>query len=195
MTRLESALRELAGELSRLQRGIALVGGLAVSARTEPRLTRDVDLAVAVVDDADAETLIRQLAAAGYSAVAVVEQETVKRLASVRLATAAEGSSGIVADVLFASSGIEPEVVAGADGARGMTASARRTLLSVPPRCAPIRHRSAHRRSTRPGRDGVCSSATSVSTLFGGTAAGALLGSRAAHGNLPLQTPGRRAER
>jgi predicted nucleotidyltransferase len=115
MTRLESALRALAGELSRLQRGIALVGGLAVSARAEPRLTRDVDLAVAVVDDADAETLIRQLAAAGYSAVAVVEQETVKRLASVRLATAAEGSSGIVADVLFASSGIEPEVVAAAE--------------------------------------------------------------------------------
>ena len=115
MTRLESALRALAGELSRLQRGIALVGGLAVSARAEPRLTRDVDLAVAVVDDADAETLIRQLAAAGYSAVAVVEQETVKRLASVRLATAAEGPSGIVADVLFASSGIEPEVVAAAE--------------------------------------------------------------------------------
>ena len=42
MTRLESALRALAGELSRLQRGIALVGGLAVSARAEPRLTRDV---------------------------------------------------------------------------------------------------------------------------------------------------------
>jgi len=33
----------------------ALVGGLAVSARTEPRFTRDLDVAVAVPDDAGAE--------------------------------------------------------------------------------------------------------------------------------------------
>jgi hypothetical protein len=81
----------------------------------EPRLTRYVDLAVAVVDDADAETLIRQLTAAGYRPIAVVEQEEVKRLATVRLATIGEAASGIVADVLFASSGIEPEVAAAAE--------------------------------------------------------------------------------
>jgi hypothetical protein len=39
----------------------ALVGGLAVSARTEPRFTRDADLAVAVASDAEAESLIRAL--------------------------------------------------------------------------------------------------------------------------------------
>ena len=31
--------------------GFALVGGLAVSARTEPRFTRDLDFAIAVADD------------------------------------------------------------------------------------------------------------------------------------------------
>lgn len=39
-----------------------LVGGLAVSARSDPRFTRDVDLAVAVDGDADGEALIRALA-------------------------------------------------------------------------------------------------------------------------------------
>lgn len=39
----------------------ALVGGLAVSARTEPRFTRDADLAVALASDAEAEALIREL--------------------------------------------------------------------------------------------------------------------------------------
>ena len=34
----------------------ALVGGIAVSTRTEPRFTRDLDFAVAVADDAAAET-------------------------------------------------------------------------------------------------------------------------------------------
>ena len=40
-----------------------------MSARAEPRLTRDADLAVAVTDDQDAETLVRDLRAAGYPAL------------------------------------------------------------------------------------------------------------------------------
>ena len=48
MTSFEGALREVTGHL-------ALIGGLAVSARTEPRFTRDADLAVAVTSDAEAE--------------------------------------------------------------------------------------------------------------------------------------------
>jgi hypothetical protein len=37
----------------------AMLGGLAVSIRTEPRFTRDVDLAVAVAADDEAERLAR----------------------------------------------------------------------------------------------------------------------------------------
>ncbi len=58
---LEHALLAVASDLTALGRQFALVGGLAVSARAEVRFTRDVDLAVAVVDDADAEQLVHLL--------------------------------------------------------------------------------------------------------------------------------------
>ena len=93
----------------------ALVGGLAVSARCEPRFTRDVDLAVAVADDAEAEALVRQLLTSGYQVLATVEQEAKGRLATVRLAIPGEAPSGVVLDLLFASSGIEGEIAASAD--------------------------------------------------------------------------------
>jgi predicted nucleotidyltransferase len=115
MNRLEAALVSLVGRLTRLGKDSALVGGLAVSARTEPRLTRDVDLAVAVANDAEAEQIVKELVANGYVAATVVEQESVKRLASVRLFLPKETSRGVVADLLFASSGIEPIVVAEAE--------------------------------------------------------------------------------
>ena len=48
---------------------IALVGGLAVSARTEPRFTRDLDFAVAVSSDDDAAQYVFQLRGLGYEIV------------------------------------------------------------------------------------------------------------------------------
>jgi hypothetical protein len=53
-------------ELERAGKRFALVGGLAVSARTEPRFTRDVDLAVQVDSDAEAEALARELMGSGF---------------------------------------------------------------------------------------------------------------------------------
>lgn len=55
MSWLESALRDLVGRLTDLGSRFAVVGGLAVSARTEPRFTRDADVCVAVHSDAEAE--------------------------------------------------------------------------------------------------------------------------------------------
>jgi len=115
VNRLEAALATLLAELARQRQAVALVGGLAVSARAEPRLTRDLDLAVAVDDDEEAERLIRRLVANGYTTVALVEQETTRRLATVRLTVPGESARGVVADLLFASSGIEPLVVAEAE--------------------------------------------------------------------------------
>jgi hypothetical protein len=90
-----------------------LVGGLAVSARAEPRTTRDVDAAVAVADDREAERYIWALRQRGYAIHAPLEQEAIGRLATVRLLAPREHEAGgIIADLLFASSGIEPEVVA-----------------------------------------------------------------------------------
>lgn len=114
MTSLEAALRQIDTDLTEAHRSFALVGGLAVSARTEPRFTRDADLAVALESDAEAEALIHSLRARGYDIEAVVEQEAVGRLATVRLTLSALPRAPVV-DLLFASSGIEPEIVADAE--------------------------------------------------------------------------------
>lgn len=75
MTSLEATLRQIAVELTRADAPFALVGGLAVSVRTEPRFTRDADLAVALPTDAEAEALVRTLRARGYGIETVIEQE------------------------------------------------------------------------------------------------------------------------
>jgi hypothetical protein len=106
----ELALADVCRALVLCGRRFALVGGLAVSVRAEVRFTRDVDLVVLVADDAEAESLIYELRSAGYSAVASVEHETRHRLSTVRLMS----PSGVKVDLLFASSGIEQEIVDGA---------------------------------------------------------------------------------
>jgi predicted nucleotidyltransferase len=114
MNALEQSLDAIIGHLRRLDRRFALVGGLAVSARAEPRLTRDADLAVAVEDDVDAEHLVLQLRSVGYEVAASVEQEATGRLATIRLLPT-NREDRLIVDLLFASSGIEPEIVAAAD--------------------------------------------------------------------------------
>jgi hypothetical protein len=115
MNRIERALRNIAGVLETQGEAFALVGGFAVSARSEPRFTRDVDFAVATTGDPQAEQLVHRLTGEGYTVLATVEQEATGRLATVRLRPPGLNVKGVVTDLLFASSGIEPEVVAGAD--------------------------------------------------------------------------------
>ena len=112
MTNFDATARTVSGDLRRLGAGFALVGGFAVSIRTEPRFTQDVDLAVAVEDDAAAEHVVRSLLGEGYDLIATIEHESAGRLATARLVLPA---SDQIADLLFASSGIEPEIVAAAD--------------------------------------------------------------------------------
>lgn len=111
MSFLESALRRLCADLRAAQTRYALVGGLAVSVRTEPRFTRDADLTVALLDDRQAEALVYELQQDGYAVVATVEQDAVGRLATVRLQPPAGARTGVLLDLLFASSGIENEIV------------------------------------------------------------------------------------
>ena len=115
MNRIEVVLRAATADLAELRLRWALVGGLAVSARTEPRFTRDVDLVIAVRSDADAERAVHALRLRGYHILALVEQETAGRLATARLIPPGEDAAGIVLDILFASSGIEAEVASMAD--------------------------------------------------------------------------------
>ncbi|MFD4433276.1 nucleotidyl transferase AbiEii/AbiGii toxin family protein, partial [Nocardia sp. NPDC058497] len=59
MNVLEAALRRARADVDKLGYRWALVGGFAVSARSIPRFTHDIDLAIAVADDSDAEAMVR----------------------------------------------------------------------------------------------------------------------------------------
>ena len=108
---LGAALSAAARILKDTDRSWAIVGALAVSARTEPRFTRDIDVAVAVADDADAEAVVRAFTERLYVVFSVVEQDATHRLATARLsAVAAPGDASVIVDLLFASSGIEREI-------------------------------------------------------------------------------------
>jgi hypothetical protein len=108
---VELALRRAVADLDALEVRWALIGGLAISIRSVPRFTKDLDFAVAVADDSEAEGVVNRLRGRGYQPVEVLEQEYVKRLSGVRLERI---ESDVIVDLLFASSGIENEVVASA---------------------------------------------------------------------------------
>lgn len=107
MIEVTHALASVWRALQQQGRGSALVGGLAVSIRAEARFTRDVDVVIAVADDADAESLVFAMSQEGYHPVATVEHEVHRRLATARV----RSPEGISVDLLFASCGIEPEIV------------------------------------------------------------------------------------
>lgn len=106
----DEALVAIADRLRHHGVKFALVGGLAVSVRGEIRFTRDVDLAIVVRDDGEAERLSLTLVGDGFVPVAVVEHDDRKRLAIIRM----RSPSGVVVDLLAASSGIESEIVSAA---------------------------------------------------------------------------------
>lgn len=115
MTPLDSALAQITSELDQRHQSWALIGGLAVSARAEPRFTRDIDVAIAVAQDADAETLVHNLLSSGYMLETLLEHET-GRLATTRLISTRQSvGAKILVDLMFASSGLEPEIVAAAE--------------------------------------------------------------------------------
>ena len=68
-----------------------------------------------VEDDADAERLTFELLRRGYQLIATVEQTKLKRLATTRLKPPGLGAVAPVVDLLFQSSGIEPEIVRAAE--------------------------------------------------------------------------------
>jgi len=88
----------------------ALVGGWAVSVHTQPRFTRDVDLAVAVENDAAAERVTAAFLKQGFRISALVEQDDRERLATVRLESRQGQGNSLLLDLLYASSGVEEEI-------------------------------------------------------------------------------------
>jgi predicted nucleotidyltransferase len=121
---LAAALEAIAAQLDDRGCRWALVGGLAVSARAEPRTTRDVDVVIATASDQEAELLAGDLRSSGYDIEAMLEDTRSHRLATVRLRPTRARTRSVVVDLLFASSGIEGEIVAAADALeiiRGLT--------------------------------------------------------------------------
>lgn len=93
----------------------ALIGGLAVSVRARERFTRDVDLAVAVSSDREAEGLTFALQGKHFRLLAVMESKVSGYLATARFAHPDDKSGEEpTVDLLFATTGVEHEVVAGA---------------------------------------------------------------------------------
>lgn len=118
MNRLERALGRIDADLTALSLRWAVVGGVAVSVRARPRTTWDVDVAVVVAADREAEHVVRELRDRGYRDRPdgpLLEQKDVGRLAAVRLLAPGEQEDGLGVDLLFASSGVEEEIVAAAD--------------------------------------------------------------------------------
>jgi hypothetical protein len=121
---LREVLLQLTRDLQQIAVDFAIIGGVAMGARTEPRFTRDLDIALAARDDTEAEAVVRHLFQRGYRTLAVIEQTVAHRMATVRLLPPLDDEPPIV-DLLFASSGIENEVVEAAEPAEvfpGVTA-------------------------------------------------------------------------
>ena len=112
MNTIEQALRRVTADLQAANVPFALIGGMAVSLRSRDRFTNDVDLAVSVATDEEAERIVFGLSHDGFRPDKVLEQTENNRLATVRLLHTDSG--GPYVDLLFASSGIEPEIVAAA---------------------------------------------------------------------------------
>lgn len=74
LTSLYDLLTRVGHHLDQSEISWALVGGLAVGARTEPRFTRDVDLAIAVDDDRQAEQVVKTMLELGYQLSALLEE-------------------------------------------------------------------------------------------------------------------------
>ncbi len=115
MQSVDAVLRQAAADLDAIGARWAVIGGLAVAFRAEPRFTKDVDLAVAVADDKEAEGIVNLMQVRGYALASLVEQDYVNRLATARLVRPKAGTSSAFIDLLFANSGIEDEIVRRAD--------------------------------------------------------------------------------
>lgn len=104
LTQIRDSLKELGVKF-------ALIGGFAVSAQTQPRFTRDIDIVIVVRDDSEAESILHSLQTKRFLLGDVLEQTYTKRLAGVRLHR--QGVRHVPIDLIFALSGVESEIVAG----------------------------------------------------------------------------------
>jgi hypothetical protein len=111
---IEEALTYVVGDLHDRRLPWALVGGLAVCARAEPRPTADIDIAVVTADDATAKAYVDDLLAVGYRWKKSIANAQTGRLATVKLDSPAVAKD-VAVDLFLASCGVEAEVVGAAE--------------------------------------------------------------------------------
>jgi hypothetical protein len=107
---LFEALAQILSRLKEQGARTALLGGWRFLHGLSPAL-HVMSISVAVQTDSDAERLLHGLLQRGYRLLATVEQTAAGRLATARLLPPDETQEGMIVDLLFASSGIEPEIV------------------------------------------------------------------------------------
>lgn len=73
---VELALRRAVADLDMLEVRWALIGGLAISIRSVPRFTKDLDFAIAVADDSEAEGVVHRLCGRGYQPLKSLSKDT-----------------------------------------------------------------------------------------------------------------------
>ena len=113
MSPFEATARRAAQHLNAVHARWAFVGGLAVSSLSYPRFTNDIDAIVDVDSDRDAESLVAALLARGYEVLVQLERDD-GRLSTIRLLCPAVQGTQVILDLLFASTGIERQIVAAA---------------------------------------------------------------------------------
>jgi predicted nucleotidyltransferase len=86
-----------------------LVGGLAVSVRVGERTTKDIDFAISVASEKQAEDTIRYLLDCGLKLETLLEHKNSGLMSTVRLKYI-DGPNYFI-DLLFSASGIEQEIV------------------------------------------------------------------------------------
>ncbi len=117
---MDDSLRQLLADFTRdladAEAPLAVVGGLAIAARVQPRFTQDVDVVVDVDSDEQAESVAGYLIRCGYRPAMEIDHAPTERLATLRLrppGTPADipPEEVILADVIFSTCGIESEIV------------------------------------------------------------------------------------
>lgn len=107
--RIEALFAKSVEELRNSGIAFAVVGGIAISARGRPRTTDDLDFAVSIKSDEDAEHVVFALQARGFLVTELFENDA-GRVSTVR--TVRTEWSDIYVDFLLFNSRIEPEIVA-----------------------------------------------------------------------------------
>lgn len=118
MTGILDQLRTVAKDLNKIGAKWALVGGLAVSVRSEPRTTKDIDLLVVSAPNdptGGAESIVQRLEKLGYrNPQILMHMEPTHRL-GIRVEVPEVSNDPIPIDILEQTCGIESEIVAAAE--------------------------------------------------------------------------------